>query len=54
MNGKTRKHHFIGFGASLAATGLLVLIEKVWGMEFAELVGFGLLIGFSYATLFKS
>ena len=54
MNGKTQKHHYIGFGASIVAIVMLGLVNKIWGMDFAELVGFGLLIGLSYAGLFKS
>lgn len=54
MNRTTKKQHSIGVAASLVAILLLLVIQKVWGTDIVEAVGFGLLIGLSYATLFKA
>ncbi|MBL0387252.1 hypothetical protein JJB07_11380 [Tumebacillus sp. ITR2] len=54
MNGKTKKHHYISFVASLVASAGLLLVYRRWGMDVADLIGFGVLIGISYAMLFKS
>ncbi|WP_161780630.1 hypothetical protein [Tumebacillus flagellatus] len=54
MNGKTRKHHYISVIASIFASAGLLLVYRQWGLDVADLIGFGVLIGISYAMLYKS
>lgn len=43
----------IGFFASVLATALLLGVHYLVGQWMSDILGFGLLIGFSYATLCK-
>ncbi|HEU4963163.1 MAG TPA: hypothetical protein VFV52_04775 [Bacilli bacterium] len=43
----------IGFVVSAIATVLLLVGDRLWGNHVAEYIGFGLLVGFSYAALCK-
>lgn len=43
----------IGFLASALATAFLLGIHYLFGQWMSDIVGFGLLVGFSYASLSK-
>ena len=43
----------IGFLASALATAFLLGVHYLFGQWMSDIVGFGLLVGFSYATLCK-
>lgn len=50
---KAKQKIGIGFVVSAISIALLLVCDQMWGNRVAEIVGFGLLIGFSYAALNK-
>ncbi|MGB8953943.1 MAG: hypothetical protein WCC10_01095 [Tumebacillaceae bacterium] len=50
---KSTRQIKIGFLASALATAFLLGVHYLFGQWMSDIVGFGLLVGFSYATLCK-